>query len=132
MTQLLVAVVDDEAPIRRALARLLRCSGYRVSELGSGAELLEALDQMRPDCLVLDVHMPNLGGLDVLLELNKSHRTLPSILITGSEDQQVLRACAESGVPCLCKPFTQQELIESLHSVLGANSGDGVPQAAGP
>jgi CheY-like chemotaxis protein len=60
-----VAVVDDEAPVRTALGRLLRLADYEVAAFACGEEFLESLAARRPDCVVLDVHMPRLTGFDV-------------------------------------------------------------------
>ena len=64
-SRLRVAVIDDDASVRKALARLLRSNGHEVKAFASGGEFLESVQTTKPDCLVLDVHKPTVGGLDV-------------------------------------------------------------------
>ena len=82
-----MAVVDDDASVLKALARLLRASGYEVATFASGTEFLESLKMHVPDCLVLDVHMPSIGGLDVQTAMLDRGVRVPIIFITAYDDK---------------------------------------------
>jgi FixJ family two-component response regulator len=77
----LIAIVDDEEPIRKALTRLLRSFGLEVESFSSGAEFLESLSTRQPDCLVLDLHMPHVSGFEVQNWLDKSDMDVPVVII---------------------------------------------------
>src|SRR5215471_12615822 len=81
-----IAVVDDEAPVRKALGRLLRSAGFGVTTFGSGNEFLDSLEVRRPDCAILDLHLPGLSGLEVQQKLSQQHISLPCIVITGKDE----------------------------------------------
>lgn len=120
-----VAVVDDEAPVLTALRRLLRLANYDVTAFASGDELLASLDARRPDCVVLDVHMPGLSAFDVQSRLKAAHIDLPIVFITASDDlaldQQVLEA---GGRRLLRKPFTNDELLDAIGAALESRRRD--------
>ena len=84
-TQPHVAVVDDEEPIRKALMRLLRSAGLSVETFGSGSEFLQSLDTRLPDCVVLDLHMPQMNGFSVQAHLARKCAELPVIIVTGQD-----------------------------------------------
>src|SRR5258706_16197484 len=92
----LVAVVDDEESIRKALKRLLRSAGLDVETYASGQEFLDSLQTHAPGCVVLDLHMPQLSGLDVQAKVKEGGASLPLIFITAHDDpsarEQALRA----------------------------------------
>jgi len=69
----LLAVVDDDADVRVALTRLVSSAGFAVETFGSGADFLRSLDEHEPDCLVLDLHMPEMSGFDVQSALARGH-----------------------------------------------------------
>ena len=121
-----VAVVDDEAPGRTALRRLLRLTDYDVAEFASGEAFLAALETQRPDCVVLDVHMPGLSGFDVQARLHAMHADIPVIFITASDDPDLDRLALEAGGRRLLrKPFSNDELLEAVGAALqGSSHGD--------
>jgi len=93
-----VFVVDDEAPVRSLLAALLRPRGYQVETAASAEEAQERLKTVRPDVILLDLHLPGRSGQDVLAELRADPvtRLLPIIMITGgATDEERLHAMAE-------------------------------------
>ena len=92
-----VAIVDDEAAVLKTLSRLLRLADYEVASYSSGEELLASLQAFRPDCVILDVHMPRLSGFDVQSRLRSSHPGLPALFITASDDPSLDRAASEAG-----------------------------------
>jgi len=116
-----VAVVDDEASVRKALGRLLRLAGYEVIAFASGEALLESLLAHVPDCVLLDVHMPGLSGLQVQTHLCESGRRVPVVFITASGDPEIERdALAAGGLRVLHKPFSGADLLEAVASALRA------------
>ena len=95
-TRPLVAIVDDEEPIRKALTRLLRSAGLDVESFPSGGDFLASLPNHRPDCVVLDLHMPVVSGFDVQTRLADSG--VPVVIITGHDSDET-RARALAGRP---------------------------------
>jgi FixJ family two-component response regulator len=117
--QLCIAVVDDEAPVRVALGRLLRLADYEVAAFSGGAAFLDSLAARRPACAILDVHMPGLSGLDVQSRLCAAHAQVPVVFITASDDRSVVAsALAAGGVRVLQKPFSSDELLEAVGAAL--------------
>jgi CheY-like chemotaxis protein len=78
-----VAIVDDEEAVRRALRRLFRAQGIDTESFSSGARFLRSLDVCRPDCLILGRHIPEAGGLDVLLRMAAADLRIPVIVLAG-------------------------------------------------
>jgi len=119
-----IALVEDNVPVRNALARLLRLANYEVSAYGSGEEFLAGLGESRPQCAVLDVHLPGLSGIQVQIRLRADRVHLPVVFITASEDPALDREAASAGGLCvLRKPFSSDELLATLASVLQWPSG---------
>src|SRR6478752_1054277 len=92
-----IAVVDDEASVRKALLRLLRSSGYEAQAIASGPEFLRTLPYTRYDCLVLDLNMPKMSGLDVQLDSAFLKDPLPTVIITAHDEPDTRRKCLEAG-----------------------------------
>ena len=108
-------VVDDDASVRRALRRLLRAAGYEVEVFDSGAAYLEREASDAPACLVLDVRMPVMGGLELQRAIDGTSRDLPIVFITGHGDDEVRnRALAAGAVEILDKPLDQAVLLEAI------------------
>ena len=82
----IIAVLDDEAKMRLALARLLRTHGYEVAPFESGDDFLKVVQSNRPDCMLLDLHMPRTTGFDVLESMSSMHVAVPIIVITGHDE----------------------------------------------
>ena len=107
----LVAVVDDEEPIRKALSRLLRVAGFKVETFASGAEFLESLRNHAPDCVVLDLHMPEIDGFEVQSQLRQSSFRIPVIAITGRDSAKDHERILQRGVAAfLQKPLDSEAL----------------------
>ena len=116
-----VAVVDDEAQGRTALGRLLRLTEYEVALFESGEAFLASLEVRRPDCVILDVHMPGLSGFDVRSRLHAMRADVPVIFITASDDPDLDRQAFEAGGRRLLrKPFSNDELLAAVGAALGA------------
>lgn len=116
----LIAVVDDDDSVRRALWRLLRTVGMDADPFATGTELLQLLDSMpsyRPDCVIMDIQMPGLSGLEVQQRL--AGCTLPIIFITAYDDMAMReRALAAGAVACLRKPFNDELLVRTVRFAL--------------
>jgi FixJ family two-component response regulator len=110
-----VFVIDDDAGVRSALQTLLRSVGLRVSTFGSPAEFLASQRPDGPSCLVLDVRLPGLSGLDFQAELSKAEIRVPIIFITGHGDiPMTVRAMKAGAVEFLSKPFRDQDLLDAV------------------
>jgi FixJ family two-component response regulator len=121
MDPILVAVVDDETPVRAALGRLLRLAGYQVAGFESGEQFLASLVVRQPACVLLDVNMPGLSGLQVQARLLAESAPLPVVFITASDDPSVERlALAAGGLRVLHKPFGNDELLAAVQVALQA------------
>ena len=109
----LVAVVDDEESVRKALRRLFRASGLDCTVFASGREFLDSLRERVPDCVVLDLHMPGLTGLDVTREMKAGSKRVPTIIITAHDDASTRERCLSAGaLAYLRKPFDEKTLME--------------------
>ena len=110
-----IAVVDDEKPVRTALGRLLRAAGLEVWTFGSGQEFLTSLEKRRPDCAILDLHLPGLSGLDLQLYLSRERAGLPCIIITGKDEPGTReRVLAAGAAAYLKKPFDEEALFQAI------------------
>jgi FixJ family two-component response regulator len=115
----LIAVVDDESPVRTMLGRLLRLADYKVAAFASGEDFLAAVAAQRPACAILDIHMPGLSGFDVQARLRAAHIRIPVVFITASDDIELGRSALElGGVRLLRKPFSGAELLEAVGAAL--------------
>jgi FixJ family two-component response regulator len=118
----LIAVVDDEEPVRKALTRLLRSFGSEVESFPSGAEFLESLSTEQPDCLVLDLHMPLVNGFDVQTRLIESGVDVPVVIITGHDSVETrTRAMKRKPVAYLRKPVNDQVRLDAIELALSHN-----------
>jgi FixJ family two-component response regulator len=125
MTELLVAVVDDEEPIRKALGRLLRASGLVAECFASGQAFLDSIRSTRPDCVILDLHMPGLGGLQVLEQLKSCRPPLPTIVITGHDEPENQTRCLAGGAAAyLRKPLDDELLLQTIDQAVRKKSQD--------
>jgi FixJ family two-component response regulator len=110
-----VFVIDDDASLRESLTSLLRSVGLRVQTFGSGAEFLRSKLPDIASCLVLDVRLPGLSGLDFQTELARTGIQMPVIFITGHGDiPMTVRAMKAGAVEFLAKPFRDQELLDAV------------------
>jgi FixJ family two-component response regulator len=114
-----VYVVDDDASICRALARLLRSAGFEVQTFPSARAFLDCPGPDGPACLVLDIRMPGPSGLDLQSALREADRLLPIVFITGHGDVATsVRAMKAGAVDFLQKPFDDQELLACVQRAL--------------
>jgi len=112
-----VLVVDDEPNVRSLVRDVLELNGYQVREASSGGEALTAVDSQPPDCVVMDVMMPGLSGIDVLAELRSRPvlDALPVLLLSAADDDHSTWAGWRAGANCyLTKPFDPDMLTAWL------------------
>lgn len=115
----LIAVVDDEEPVRTALRRLLRSAGLEAETFSSGVELLESLKTHHPDCVVLDLHMPRLNGFTVHARLMEAGIRLPLVIITGHHSTETRERVMAMGVSAyLPKPVDDQALLAAIRTAI--------------
>jgi len=118
----MVAIVDDDESVCRAMKRLVRSIAIDAETFSSGREFLDAIETMpsfRPDCVVLDVQMPGLNGLEVCRYLAEAGNRLPIIFITAHDTGDVHnQAIAMGAVAFLRKPFNDEVLIKTLDAIM--------------
>ena len=111
----IVFVVDDEPTVCASIKRLVRSVGIEAQTYSSAQEFLRGKRPDVPGCLVLDVRLPDLSGLDLQQELAKANMTLPIIFVTGHGDIPMsVRAMKAGAVEFLTKPFREQDLLEAI------------------
>jgi FixJ family two-component response regulator len=114
-----IHVVDDDPPFRKAISRLLKLSGYDVTEYESATSFLGAAGTARPGCIILDVRMPALGGLQLQEELGKLSRNWPIVFLTGHGDIPTsVRAIKAGAEDFLSKPVSRGPLLEAIERAL--------------
>jgi len=122
-----IAIVDDDASVCRAISRLLRSWGMNADTFTSGREFIEHLGMMpsfRPDCVVLDVQMPGMNGLEVQDLLVLGDNPLPVIFITAHDEIEVRERALQTGaVAFLSKPFNNEVLIKTLDEAIKRGGG---------
>ena len=117
--QPIVFVVDDDASMRQALARLLQSVQLRVEVFASPQEFLQSERSNVPSCLVLDVRLPGLSGLDFQAELARADVRIPIVFITGHGDIPMsVRAMKAGAVDFLAKPFRDQDLLDAVTAAI--------------
>jgi FixJ family two-component response regulator len=117
--RLQIAVVDDEECVRKALERLLRSAGMAVETFPSGAEFMAAMPTHRPDCVVLDLHMPKLCGFDVQAQLAQMDRPPPVVVITGHDTPESRARALAGGVAAyLLKPVDDSTLLDAIAAAM--------------
>jgi FixJ family two-component response regulator len=114
-----IHIVDDDAAFRTAISRLLTVSGYEVADYESATFFLRAIENARPGCILLDVRMPTLGGLQLQEELTKLSRNWPIIFMTAHGDIPTsVRAIKAGAEDFLSKPVSKQTLMEAIERAL--------------
>lgn len=114
-----VFVVDDDAEVRDAMKLLMNSVGLQVETYASGEDYLDRFDPARPGCLLLDVRMKGISGLDVQERLSLEQVHPPVIIITGHGDvPMAVRAVKAGAIDFIEKPFNEQELLDSVHRAI--------------
>ena len=119
MSESIVFVVDDDASVRNALKSLIRSVGLQVELFGSAQEFLQSKRPNVPSCLILDIRLPGISGLDFQRKLAEAGNSIPIIFITGHGDIPMsVRAMKGGAVEFLTKPFRDQDLLDAIHVAL--------------
>src|SRR5580658_2922077 len=114
-----VIVVDDDASIRRALRTQLQILGFKVLDFESAEEFLTSEIPSGDACLLLDVYMPAMNGLELCRKLTEAGRHLPTILISGRDDPQTRKMMREANpIASLLKPFDEKSLLRAIRKAL--------------
>src|SRR5579863_5866883 len=120
----LIPVVDDEESIRRTITLLVESFGFRAAAFESGESFMKSGQEHLTSCLILDVRMPNMIGLQLQKELAAAGCSIPIIFITAYDDKECRRQAMQSGaIAFLNKPFSDEQLLQTLRSALGHNRG---------
>ncbi|MFB9266794.1 response regulator transcription factor [Bradyrhizobium erythrophlei] len=115
----IVFVVDDDASVRDALSNLFRSVGLRAEAFGSAHEFLQSKLPNAPSCLILDIRLPRLSGLDFQAELAKADIHIPIIFMTGHGDiPMTVRAMKAGAVDFLTKPFRDQDMLDAVTTAI--------------
>ena len=115
----LISVVDDDGSLRESLGSLIRSVGFSVKAFASAEEFLNSDHPRTADCLVLDVRMPGMNGLELQRRLVASHCAIPVIFISAHGDEQERsRALRDGAVDFLLKPFSEEALLSAIHTAL--------------
>ena len=114
-----VFVVDDDLSVREGLERLLKAVGWKVETFASAREFLAHRKENIPSCLVLDVGLPGLSGLDLQKKIMEANREIPIVFITGSKDVPTsVRAMKAGAVEFLVKPFSEEDLLIAIQEAI--------------
>ena len=112
---LTVYIIDDDADVRTSLSRFLRSLGFAVETFASASDYLDSEPPAHPACLLLDLHMPGMTGLELLIRLTGSERNLPAIVMTGgADDETERRALCAGALAILRKPLELRALLEAF------------------
>jgi FixJ family two-component response regulator len=114
-----ISIVDDDESVREALQGLMRSVGFSVNGFASAEEFLNSDRLRNTDCLILDVRLPGMNGLELQRQLANSHSEIPIIFITSYEDDEVrARALNTGAVDYLLKPFNDEDLLDAIGAAL--------------
>ena len=126
----IVYVVDDDLSVRQALERLLHAVGWNVETFVSAQEFLAHRKENVPSCLVLDVALPGLSGLDLQKRILEANREIPIVFITGHKDVPTsVRAMKAGAVEFLVKPFSEEDLLEAIQQAIKRDQSSRYQQA---
>jgi FixJ family two-component response regulator len=114
-----IAVVEDDAGVRTALQQLLRSAGFQAITFESAEAFLAHSDRGDVDCLIADINLPGMSGVDLVKGLGTNGDRLPAVLITGGRDAATTELARQAGdVPRLYKPFSDAALFEVISRVM--------------
>jgi len=115
-----IAIVDDDAPVRKALARLLSASSFETKTYASGEEFLNSLRLHTPGCLIVDLQMPEMTGLQLQHHLARSGIKIPTIVITAHDEVGARERCESAGASAyLLKPLQPAAPIAAINAAMG-------------
>src|SRR5437773_9292240 len=115
----LVSIVDDDVSVRRSTRRLLRCCGLRVETFSSAEEFLQSGRVAETACLLLDVRMPGMDGLELQRRLGETHRPIPIIFLSARASEEEERQALQAGAAnFLRKPVSKEALLRAIRAVI--------------
>ena len=115
----IVAIVDDDELMRNALEGLLKAAGMPARAFASAEEFLESGQSQQTACLIADIRMPGMSGLELQAKLNAEHCCIPTIFITAHGDTNLrMRALRAGATECLTKPFKNEILLSNVRAAL--------------
>ena len=115
----LVAIVDDDDAVRIALEGLLRSAGLPAKAFASAEEFIKSGQQRQTSCLISDIRMPGMSGLELQAKLNAEHCSIPIVFITAHGDAKMrMQALRAGAVEFLAKPFDDKALLDSVRAAL--------------
>ncbi|HXO01559.1 MAG TPA: response regulator [Stellaceae bacterium] len=118
-----ISIVDDDESVREATKGLMKSLGYTAEAFSSAEDFLQSRQVPRTSCLIADVNMPGMSGLDLHRHLLASGNTIPTILITAYPDETIRQGALNAGVLCyLSKPFDESDLLPCLHTALPSDN----------
>jgi FixJ family two-component response regulator len=124
----MIYIVDDDQSVRTNLARLMRSAGFSTRTFASAEEFLASADIIEPGCLLLDVTLPGLSGLQLQAELNKRGVNLPVIAVSARDDSETSGMARRLGARCFFrKPVDDQALIDAIQWATGPEAGKDAP-----
>jgi two-component system response regulator FixJ len=127
LAQTTVLIIDDDPAVRNSLKFALEVEGFAVRAYPAGADLLREIDFPADGCLVVDLKLPEMNGLDLLVELRKRKIDLPAILITTHPSADVRRRAALAGVTVIEKPLLNDTLFQGIRAALDGQAGAARP-----
>ena len=117
----MISIIDDDESVREALWGLVRSVGYTVSTFASAEEFVNSDQLSKADCLILDVAMPGMGGIELQRRLVADHSPVPVIFITAHEDEEIRAQALRNGAEAfLIKPFSEDALLGAIQGALSA------------
>lgn len=115
----IVAVIDDDEPVRTAIREMLRSAGFSTLAFASAEDFLKSGQQRHAACLIVDIRMPGMSGLELQARLNAERYRIPTIFITAHGDEKMrLQAMRAGAVELLAKPWDDEVLLEKVHTAL--------------
>jgi FixJ family two-component response regulator len=114
-----VCIVEDDESVRRALQRLIRSVGLTAEGFATAEEFLQFSTQTHPSCLILDMNLPGLSGLQLQRRMNEEGRKVPVVVITAYQDEEVRKQALQAGaIAFLQKPFEELSLLQAVSRVV--------------
>jgi FixJ family two-component response regulator len=124
----IIAIIDDDGPTRSALVGLMTAKGFLAQAYASAEAFLESGAAGRSACIITDIHMPGLSGIDLKRKLDADQCTVPVIMITARLEQRLQRNAIASGAFCLLlKPFKMDALLDCVERALAGSGPPGGP-----
>jgi FixJ family two-component response regulator len=118
----IIGIVDDDEPVRDSLSSLIRSVGYRTVVFASAEAFLNSDRRHEPACLILDIRMPGMSGLELQRQLSDMKWSIPIIFLTAHGDDELrTRALRQGASAFLLKPFADEALLDAIRSALGSS-----------